>query len=435
MSQKKYFIHSTEGGHALIVGVAFFLAIAISFAVGAAGPVLDQKSLAEDVSYSKNSFYASESGVEDVTYRVKKSVPVSSSETITVNGSTATTTLVTSGSNKHIESLGSINAYSRRNKTVLSTGIGVAFSYGLQTGAGGLTLSNSATIEGNVFTNGPLVATNSATIKGTAISAGPAGLISGINVTGSAYAHTISNSTVGVNAYYQTISATTVLGTSFPGSPDQATTSLPVTDTMIDTWEADAQAGGVYSGSCPYNISSGNVTIGPLKIPCDLNISNSAKVTLAGPVWVVGNIQFSNSAQVFTSASLGTQSVALIADNPSNRSTSSQIYLSNSTHFTGGTEGSYIMLVSRNNASQASGGTSSTPAIQGSNSVEGDVILYAPAGLIQMSNSIQVVEVTGYRFTAANSAEVKYESGLQNVLFTSGPSGGYRIQSWTENPQ
>jgi hypothetical protein len=425
----------SEAGHALIIGVAFFLAIATSFAVGAAAPVLDQMAISEDVTYSKNSFYASESGVEDVTYRVKNGIQVSSTETISVNGTKATTTLQTSGNTKLIESAGSTNFYNRKNVATLSTGTGVAFNYGLQTGAGGLNLSNSASIVGNVFSNGPLTATNSATIQGTAISAGPAGLINGINVTGSAYAHTISNSTVGVNAYYQTISGTTVAGASFPGSPDQATTSLPVTDAMIDGWEADAQAGGVYSGSCPYNISGGNITIGPLKIPCNLNISNSARVTLAGPVWVVGNVQFSNSAEVFTSTALGTQSVALIADNPSNRSTSSQIYLSNSTHFTGGNSGSYIMLVSRNNASQVSGGTSSTPAIQGSNSVEGDVILYAPAGLIQMSNSVQVVEVTGYRFTAANSAEVRYEAGLQNLLFSSGPSGGYKIQSWVETSQ
>jgi hypothetical protein len=433
MNKKFLFDSSLEDGHALIVGVAFFLMIATSFAVGAAGPVLDQKSLAEDVTYSKNSFYASESGVEDVTYRVKNGVQVSATENIAVNGALSTTTLVTNGSTKQIESSGSVNSYSRKNAATLSTGIGVAFSYGLQTGAGGLNLSNSATIEGNVFTNGPLVATNSATIRGTAISAGPAGLINGINVTGSAYAHTILNSTVGINAYYQVISGTTVVGTRFPGSPDQATTSLPVTDAMIDAWETSA-ATSVYTGACPY-IIMGTVTLGNKKIPCDLYISNSARVALTGPVWVTGNIQFSNSSEITTAGSLGTQSVAIIADNPANRSTSSQIYISNSTHFTGGTEGSYIMLVSRNNASEVSGGTSGTPAIQGSNSVEGDVILYAPAGLIQMSNSVRVVEVVGYRFTAANSANVRYESGLQNVLFTAGPSGGYRIQSWGENPQ
>lgn len=432
MSHKNHYRY--QQGHALIIGVAFFLAIATSFAVGAAGPVLDQMAISEDLTYSKNSFYAAESGVEDVTYRVKNGIQVSPTETISVNNTKATTTLVTSGNTKQIESSGTTNFYNRKNVATLSTGTGVAFNYGLQTGAGGLTLSNSATIEGNVFTNGPLTATNSATIKGTAISAGPAGLISGINVTGSAYAHTISNSTVGVNAYYQSISGSTVLGASFPGSVDQATSSLPVTDSMIDSWES-AAATNVYSGACPYIIYTGTVTLGPIKIPCDFYVSNSAKVSIAGPVWVTGNIQFSNSAEISTAASLGVQSVALIADNPSNRSTSSQIYISNSTKFNGGTSGSYLMLVSRNNASQASGGTSGTPAIQASNSVEGDVILYAPNGLIQMSNSVHVVEVTGYKFTAANSAEIKYESGLQNLLFTSGPGGGYKIQSWGETSQ
>src|SRR3989344_2148337 len=108
---------------------------------------------------------------------------------------------------------------------------------------------------GIVFSSGPIMGHNSNIVRGDVISAGPSGLADGIHATSSVYAHTISNSNIDKDAYYTTISGTNVGGVSYPGSPDQATSSLPISDAKIDEWKAEALAGGTYSSPCPYTIS------------------------------------------------------------------------------------------------------------------------------------------------------------------------------------
>ena len=49
-----------------------------------------------------------------------------------------------------------------------------------------------------------------------------------------------------------------------------------------------------------------------------------------------------------------------------------------------------------------------------------------------LKNSVKLKEVSGYLIEAENSAEVTYETGLANLLFTSGPSGGWNLTDWEE---
>ena len=290
-------------------------------------------------------------------------------------------------------------------------------------------MSNSSEVIGNVFSSGPIVGNNSNIVKGDVISAGLSGLADGIHATGTVYAHTIRDSDIDKDAHYQIISGTDVGGISYPGSPDQATSSLPISDAQIDAWKAEAAAGGTHSSPCPYNIS-GAVSIGPKKINCDLNVSGSAVVTLNGPVWVSGNINFSNTAEVKINPSLGDKSAAIIADKETNRSSSSRIFISNSAEFFGsGSNKSYVLLVSRNNNAEGGGSTS---AIEASNSANGKVLLYAPHGLVYLSNNIIIKEASAHKIQLSNSAKVIYETGIANLLFTSGPSVGYSIESWRE---
>ncbi len=65
---------------------------------------------------------------------------------------------------------GSGGPTSKTLKTVLSrSGAEVAFQYGLQVGTGGITMSNSSQIIGNVFANGSVTGYNTATITGDVI--------------------------------------------------------------------------------------------------------------------------------------------------------------------------------------------------------------------------------------------------------------------------
>ena len=62
----------------------------------------------------------------------------------------------------------------------------------------------------------------------------------------------------------------------------------------------------------------------------------------------------------------------------------------------------------------------------------GKLLVYAGHGEINLKNDINLKEVTGYKITIQNNAQVVYESGLANLLFSSGPSGGYFVDSWKE---
>ena len=424
----RYTLHAHQG-QAIVLAAIFFLVISVTVGLGIVNPVINQIESVRGVASGAESLYAADAAAQDVVYRLINGMSVDDVETIRIGGAsgTATTTAILDG--KEVLSSGNKNRYVRKNKMKLLTGSGITFNYGLQAGEGGINLKNSALIVGNVYSSGPITGENSNLIKGDAISAGGAGLINKVHATSSAYAHTIRDSQIDKDAHYQVISGTTVGGTLYPGSPDQATSSLPISDAQITQWENDAAAGGTVTCSGgSYNIS-GSVTLGPKKIPCDLHIDGSDKLYLTGPLWVIGDIQFSNTSKIAVDASLSGKTVAIIADNPSNQTSSSKITASNSAEFQGAGANSYVLLISQNKSAELGGGDE---AIEVSNSVNGKVLVYAGHGKIEISNSVNLKEVTAYRIDVSNSAQVIYETGLANLLFSGGPSGGYFVDSWRE---
>jgi len=429
MSQKSKVKSQKCGGQAILTAVVFFMFVSMIVVSGAYTVSYKESKSSRDFETSKKSFFLAESGLEDLAYRMIKGKNYDTVEILSLDGFFATTTVADISGDKEITATGTASKMIRRSKIKLEAGGGTSFFYGMQTGEGGVVMSNSSEVIGNVFSSGPIVGNNSNIVKGDVISAGLSGLADGIHATGTVYAHTIRDSDIDKDAHYQIISGTDVGGISYPGSPDQATSSLPISDAQIDAWKAEAAAGGTHSSPCPYNIS-GAVSIGPKKINCDLNVSGSAVVTLNGPVWVSGNINFSNTAEVKINPSLGDKSAAIIADKETNRSSSSRIFISNSAEFFGsGSNKSYVLLVSRNNNAEGGGSTS---AIEASNSANGKVLLYAPHGLVYLSNNIIIKEASAHKIQLSNSAKVIYETGIANLLFTSGPSVGYSIESWRE---
>ena len=418
----------SNSGQAILTAVVFFMFISMIVVSGAYTVSYKESKLSRDFGTSKKSFFMAESGLEDLSYRLIKGKNYNTTEVLSLDGSSATTTVADISGEKELTATGTASKMIRKSKIKLKNNNGVSFHYGVQVGEGGIVMENSSQVVGNVFSNGPIVGLNSNIVKGDAISAGPAGSVNGTHATGTVYAHSISNSDIDKDAYYITISNTIVDGIKYSGSPDQATSSLPITDAMIEDWKT-AAAVSVINSPCPYNISS-NAVIGPVKINCNLKISGSPTVTIAGPVWVVGNIEIDNSPIVKLASSLGANSVAVIADNPANRTTSSKIELANSAEFqNSGTEGSYILFISQNNSAQNGG---SEKALTAENSISGEVLVYAGHGEVHLKNSISLREVSAYKIRLSNSAQVVYKTGLANLLFTSGPSGGYSIESWRE---
>lgn len=418
------------GGQAVLSAVIFLLALLSLSLFSITAPALSIERSVHALLQSQQSIFLAEGGVEDAVYRIKTGKAIGAQETVTLGSYSAVTDITTvSGNEKRIVAAGTVNDLKRTVRASLVTGVGTNFFYGVQLGEGGLVLENTSRVVGNVYSNGPVDGSGSNLIVGSAVSAGPGGLIRDVHATSSGYAHTIVDVIIDGDAYYQSISGSVVSGVSYPGSPDQATSTLPITDAMIATWESAAQAGVVISSPCPYTINS-NTPLGPAKINCDLTIEGSPTVTLGGPVWVAGNIIVKNTPLIRVASSLGTTSVAVIADNPANQLESSAIELQNSALFSGsGSVGSYVLMLSQNKSAETGG---SEKAITVKNSVDGALLVYAGHGEVQIENSVNLKEITAYRVRLKNNAEVVYETGLANLSFTSGPGGGWEIKSWGE---
>jgi hypothetical protein len=311
----------------------------------------------------------------------------------------------------------------------------ISFHYGIQAGNGGFTLSNSASITGNVFAGGPVIGTGNNFVYGDVVSSGANGLVYGIHATSSVYAHTIGTAgtatTIDKDAYYVTKTNATVSGTSHPNSPDQDTVDLPISDEQIAEWESEAAAGGTIS-SCDasgnYSVTT-NTSLGPIKIACNLVIkSSSAVVTITGPLWVTGNITFQTGPTVKIDPALGNQNVAIIADNPSNQTGSGLISVGQSTVFQGsGAANSFVFLISQNRSAEQGGSTVAVSMAQGASAL----VAYAAHGLLTLSQSVSVKEATGYRISLSQSANVTYDTGLPSTVFKTGPGGSWAVAAGT----
>lgn len=421
-----------------MLAVVSFTIFALIIVIGVTSPIIRQVQMVRDFQSSKQSYFTAEAGSEDAFYRIKSNLSTSFPETLTLAGATATVEVATTGSNEQeITSQGNANNLIRTVIKDITVTDGFEFSFAVQVGLGGLRMQNDSDVIGNVYSTGPIQGDdkNKNYILGDVVSSGSSGSITKVHATSSAYAHSISDSIVDQNAYYQSLTNTTVTGTKFPGSSDQPDSTMPIPDSLLDQWESDAAAGGTITSPCPYNISS-NTTIGPKKINCDVVISgNGTVVTLTGAVWINGNLTVNNNPKFKVADSVGNKSVPILAHPSSNLTTKGIIDLNNDPDFYGSTSGgvanpdSYVMLVSRNTGAETGG---AAVAITAGNHVSGNLLLYAPHGEITLSNDVILREVTSYQLNLKNNAQVYYTIGLAQPLFVSGPGGKWKIKRWRE---
>ncbi|HUQ30312.1 MAG TPA: hypothetical protein VM103_02205 [Candidatus Paceibacterota bacterium] len=439
--KNKMYTAADHRGVVLLVTLVFF---AVFFTVAAAF-------ISYVTSYAKSERHAvgaaqalalAEAGIDKAVYELNQNSSYAG-ETDTVLGSGTVTIAVTNvdSTTKRIAATGYIpnrtNPVATRTVKV-TAGINsstVSFHYGVQAGTGGFELFNSSKITGNVFASGPVIGHSSNLIYGDVISSGAGGLVYGVHATSSIYAHTIGNASGATiadrDAYYYGASTvnTTVSGTRHPGSADQSPADLPISDAQISEWESDAAAGGTIS-SCDasgnYTITS-SMSLGPKKIACNLVIKSSSSIlTITGPLWVTGNVTTQTGPTIKMDASLGSQNVAIIADNPSNPTGSGIITVGQSTIFQGsGSPGSFVFLISQNTSAENGGSTVAVNMSQGASAL----VAYAAHGLVSLSQSVSVKEVTGYKISLTQSANVVYDTGLPSTVFESGPGA-----SWTFTP-
>jgi len=432
----------TNKGAAMMIFIIFFLFASVSVVYLISLSIYNDLATHRIFVDAKLAYLTAIAANEDIAYRFVSGQNPDNTEVITLNGVVATTTVAFDSASDlfTLTSRGNSNQAIRTSQIELAIGSGASFNFGVQTGNGGFEMSNGSKVYGNVFSNGSIrkVGGGNATVYGDIISAGPTGLIDAMTATGSAWANTITNSSVLGTVYYQNISNTSY-GAAVYTTASQPFAAMPISDEKINGWKQDIVDSGTVIASTDPRCSSGtytvqsNITMGFVKIECNFELrkqGSGTTLTLTGPIWVAGNINFQSGPNVQISPSVGARSVQIIADNESNRTTSSIITIGQGTTFAGsGSPKSYVLVISQNNHAE-SGGT--TNAINIGQSSAGDLLVYAAHGQVNMGNSISLKEVSGYKIIVGNSAEIIYESGLVNLLFTSGPGGGFTINSWRE---
>jgi hypothetical protein len=423
-----------EGGQVLAVITIFILAGSMVIVGALFALVQSQIRVVTELSHSKQAYILAEGALEEVVYRHKESFQVAGTETLTEGGVTVTTTSTNISGGIEVLSVGDEVGRVRKVKAELIQGDGVSFSFGVQTNTGGIIMENSSSVNGNVYSNGPIIGANLNEINGTAISAGPSGYVSEVHATGSIYANTIEDSYIEVDAYYQSIDLATVVdGTKYPGSPDFATTSLPIDDTLLDSWAAYAASSTVMTAECAaaggHLVIDYDITLGPVQIPCDVTFEKFPTVTVSGVIWIVGDMDLAQGPDFEIHPGIGNMSVPIIVDDPSDRLTSGRVNMRNSGTWTGNGNRSYIMVISRNESAEQ-GGAEKAILMEQSNG--GSLLVYAGHGEINLQNNMELTEITAYRVRLQNLTEVNYDSGLASTVFTSGPGGSYVIDTWQE---
>ncbi|OGZ31346.1 MAG: hypothetical protein A2931_03180 [Candidatus Niyogibacteria bacterium RIFCSPLOWO2_01_FULL_45_48] len=392
-----------NSGQAALVMVFFLFFISVAATGGLASFASSELKSANTLIKSKQIRSYTEGSSEDAAYRVIVGKNVPSQFSYAEGGLSATTTatliyddegnvdsvdILTDGAQANIK---------RKINVLMEKVYEVNFLFGGLVGSGGIFMQNTSSIFGDVHTNGSVTGNNFPVIDGNVSAVG-----------------TISD-------------PPQVLGTKTEGAPFQ---EMPVPESILDGWEDEAEDGGVYSGACPYKPADGT-TLGPIKIPCDVEINGTKIVTLTGKLWISGNLDVKNSAKLRLASFYGSRSEVVIAHNPADENDSGKITVQNSAQLLGsGTAGSYIMMISRNRSAEQ-GGDEEAIDVKNSSSAS---IYYAPHGKVIAQNSSQDVHlktVVAWKLELKNSSLVEYEETLASVRI---PAEKWAIGSWQEKP-
>lgn len=272
-------------------------------------------------------------------------------------------------------------------------------------------------------------------------------------VLGDARANTITNSKICGDAYYQSIDSSSLNflnaptsptcpsrltpGIAHPGEPDPPPQSLPISQTTITQWKNDAATGGTITGNCGDSgqaqctiQDNGTLSLGPKKITGNLVLTKKQTLIVTGTLHIQGsiNIDSSSGATIKCDPSFGQNSCAIVTD--------SWIHTKNNTTFQGsGQSGSYLLVLTTlqncNGGSQQPSCTHHNAAIDIHNNATG-AIFYAQDSMANLHNGVLVTELTAYKLNLDNNAIVRYEQGLLNAQFSSGPGASLEITSWNE---
>ena len=160
----------------MMIATVFFVIIATLIAVGVSGPAARGFATANDSLLSEQSYAMAESGVQDAYYRLRNSMPVGSTDTVSFGGVTATTTISTDPSGAtDIKGVGNAYGQGRTVKAIATQGTNEIFPYAADAGHGGLSFAANTAVTGSAYAMGLLSSTGAAGITGSAVAATASG--------------------------------------------------------------------------------------------------------------------------------------------------------------------------------------------------------------------------------------------------------------------
>lgn len=421
--------NNQKGLAALFISI-LVLFIIFGIIISVATLIFSEQKILRNIIKSSQSYYAAEAGIEDALLRLKNN-PGMSALSYNLNVADASANINISsiiGGSRVITSQGNVFSRIRKIQTVYAIDAQeISFYYGAQIGDGGMEMGNNARIKGNVFSNGSVVSlSGKGYIDNSIIVAHNGNRIEGLEVGEDALAHTCKNSTiVGDLTYVSGGSATNCPAGGFINSqPNEIEPKdLPISSEQINEWKQQAADGGVINNDVSLDSetsSLGPIQIGTVSSPKNLTVTNNSQLEVRGTIYVTGNINFNNNVVIeLDEDSYGPFSGVIIADGG--------ITVENNAILRGSGElGSYILILSTNNSLDPN-----NPAINVGNNALG-AIFYTTSGLIFLSNNMEAREITGYKIRIENNAEIEYESGLQDSIFSSGPGASWQVKSWKE---
>lgn len=417
-----------QKGFAALFFVIIILALIFAIGISVATLTLGQQIISANIAKSSQAYYAAEAGIEDSLLRLATQKQWSSPYSFGVGDGSVTIEISDIiGGSRTITATGDFFNRIRKTQVVYQISAQqISFYYGAQIGDGGMEMGNNARVKGNVFSNGsilPAQGGNKGYIDDSVIVAGSGNRIEGLIVGKDATAHTCKDSTIGGALTYVAGGSVVncVAGESIQERPNEIDpVPLPISQAQIDDWKSDAESGGIIVGD--YTIAGGTTeNLGPKKITGNLLVDNNSTLNMTGILWVVGDFRIDNGSTIQLDSNIyGPNSGLIVIDGKT--TARPNIFIQGT-----GQEGSYLMILSTNTEVA----DETNPAIKVDNTTEG-AIFYAGEGLITLKNNISAREITAYKVFMDNNAEIEYESGLENALFSSGPGGSWQVTSWRE---
>lgn len=178
------------------------------------------------------------------------------------------------------------------------------------------------------------------------------------------------------------------------------------------------------TGNMSIGSSCTTIINGFLKVNGNLSMSggNTNILMPAKTVWVDGNVDFGTKKFKLHSSYLGDSGIILVGGRAN---------IGGSFVFEGsGQPTSYPILVSTSLCPfDASCGGNPAISVAGS---AGAAVVVAPYGTLRLAGGSGVKAMVAHRIEISGSGEVNYESGLADITFSSGPSGGWNVLNWRE---